>query len=159
MALKICSDRVEPFFPPRRKRGGPAEPQLCRQRPRKNFSIRSAEWQAMICSRASDAGCRLDYIQPVHLRTAAIPFEELIQVAAAREFSGVTDVSRAATQKIGVERENDVGLLHAVNRVEVTAEGELRAFARAVADGRLPLVPLGFRKKRQQRLNLCGERR
>jgi len=58
-------------------------------------------------------------------------------------------VSRAATKEIGIERKDDVGLLRAINGVEVAAKGELRALARAVANSRLPLVPLGLRKKRQ----------
>src|SRR5437016_13128239 len=109
----------------------------------------------MIRSGPGNAWRRLDYIQPVHLRAAAIPFEELIQVAAARKFARVADVSRAAAQEIGVERKDDGSLLHAVDGVDVAAEGQLRAFARAVAGGGVPLVPPGFRNRGQQRLNLC----
>src|SRR5260370_5160111 len=77
-----------------------------------------------------------------------------IQLPAPRKFCRIPDVSWAAAQEIGIERKDDVSLLRAVNRVEVPAKGQLRALARAVADGRLPLVPLGLRKKRQERLNL-----
>src|SRR5438067_10093028 len=113
----------------------------------------------MICSRASDAGCGFNHVQTVHLRAAAVPFEELVQVAAARKFSRVADVSRATAQEIRVEREDDVGLLRTIDRINVAAKGKLRAFARAVADGWLPLMPFSLRKKRQQRLNLRSERR
>jgi len=81
-----------------------------------------------------------------------------IQFAAAREFSRVANMSRAAAQEIGIERKNDVSILRAINRIDVASKGELRALARAVADSWLPLVPLGFRKQRQERLNLRGER-
>src|SRR5437016_8280985 len=107
----------------------------------------------MIRGRTGDAGRRLDHIQPVHGVAGAIQF------AAARGFLRVANVSRTAAQKVGIERKDDVSPLRAINRVEVAAEGELRALARAVTYGGLPLVPCGLRKKRQERLNLCRERR
>ncbi len=107
----------------------------------------------MIRGRTGDAGRRLNHIEPVHRVTRAT------QLAAAREFSRVADVSRAATQEIGIERKDDIGLFREIHRVEVVAKGKLRAFTRAVADGGLPLVPFGLRKKRKERLNLRGQRR
>src|SRR5713226_464113 len=107
----------------------------------------------MIRSSTGDARRRLDHIEPVRRVTRAIQF------AAPRKFSRIPDVPRAAAQEIGIERKDDVSLLWPINRVEVAAKGELRALARAVADGRLPLVPLGLRKNRQERLNLRGNRR
>src|SRR5882762_7720013 len=68
-------------------------------------------------------------------------------------------MSRATAKKVRIERKDNVSLLGPVNSVEVASESKLRAFARAVADGGFPLVPLGLRKKRQQRLNLRGKRR
>src|SRR5260370_31830511 len=96
-------------------------------------------------------GCarrRLNHVAPVR----GVAWS--IQLAAPRKFSRMPDVSWAAAQEIGMERKDDVSLGRAVNGVEVPAKGQLRALARAVADGRLPLVPLGLRKKRQERLNL-----
>src|SRR5882672_12282676 len=106
----------------------------------------------MIRGGAGNARSRLNHIEPIHRVGRAV------QLASARKFSGVANVSRAAAEEIRIERKDDVGLFRAVNRVEVTAESELRAFARAIADGGLPLMPFGLRKKRQERLNLRGER-
>src|SRR5260370_32240164 len=64
---------------------------------------------------------------------------------------------RSAAKKIRIERKDDVGFLRAIHRIEVSPKSELGAFTRTVADGRLPLVPLRLRKKRQQRLNLRGK--
>src|SRR6266852_5534650 len=107
----------------------------------------------MIRGRPGDAGRRLNHIEPVHRVVRAS------ELAAPRKFSRVPDVPRAAAKEIGIERKDDVSLLRAINRVEVAAKRKLRALACTVADGRLPLAPLGLRKKRKQRLNLRGERR
>src|SRR5260370_39413365 len=64
---------------------------------------------------------------------------------------------RSAAKKIRIERKDDVGFLRAIHRIEVSPKSELGAFTRAVADGRLPLVPFRLRKKSQQRLNLRGK--
>jgi len=97
----------------------------------------------MIRGCSGDARRRLNHIEPIHRIVRAI------QLAAPREFSRVADVPRAAAKEIGIERKDDVSLFRAIDRVDVAAKGELRAFARAVADGGFPLVPLGLRKKRQ----------
>src|SRR5260370_20664955 len=107
----------------------------------------------MIRGRAGNAGRRLNHIEPVHRVVRAS------ELAAPRKFSRVTDVSRAAAQEIRIERKDDVSFFRAVNRVEVAAKRKLGALARTVADSGLPLVPLGLRKKRQERLNLRGQRR
>src|SRR6266849_2153944 len=153
MFLEIFGDGVEPLLRLRRKRSGTAEPELRCQRTSEEIHFGSPQGQTMIRGRTGDAGRRLDNIEPVHRVSRAI------QLAAPREFSRVADVSRAAAQEIGIERKDNVSLLRPVNRVEVVAKGKLRTLARAVADGRLPLVPLGLRKKCQERLNLCGKRR
>src|SRR6267154_6287445 len=106
----------------------------------------------MIRGGAGNARSRLNHIEPIHRVGRAV------QLASARKFSGVANVSRAAAEEIRIERKDDVGLFRAVNRVEVTAESELRTFARAVADGRVPLMPLSLGKECQERLNLCCER-
>src|SRR5260370_9092678 len=134
-------------------------PDRCGQRSSKDLYFRSAQGQTMIRGRTGHTGCRLNHVQPVHLRAAAIPFEELIQIAAARKFPGVANVSRPTAQEIGIEREDDFGLFDTINRIEIAPESELRTLARAVTDRRLPLMPFSFRKSRQKRLNLCGERR
>src|SRR5258708_25769085 len=95
----------------------------------------------MIRGRTGDAGRRLDHIEPVHRVVRAI------QLAAAREFSCIAAVSRATAQEIRIERKDNVSLLRAINRVEVAAKGELRALARAVADGGVPPVPPGLPAK------------
>src|SRR5205814_9704172 len=150
MLAKIFRYRVEPFFAARwLGRTVDRRPaaiccevdDLCDKRTREEFHFRSAQRQPMIRSGPGNAWRRLDYIQTVHLRAAAVPFEELVQVAAARKLSRVADVSRATAQEIRVEREDDVGLLRTIDRINVAAKGKLRAFARAVANGGLPLMP------------------
>src|SRR5260370_31102244 len=142
VVLKTLGDGVEPLLRVRGNRGGAAEPELRRQRTREELYFRSPQWQAMIRGRPGDARGRLDHIQPVHCVVRAV------QLAPSREFSRIADVARTAAQEIGIERKDDVRFFQAVNRVEVAAKGKLRALARAVADGSLPLVPLGLRTKR-----------
>jgi len=152
MVLKILGDSVEPLLRACRSGSGTAETELRRQRTSEELNFGSPQGQTMIRSRSGDARSWLDDVEPVHRIVRAI------QLAAAREFSRVADVTGAAADEIRIERKDDVSLFWAVNRVEVTAESELRAFARAVADGRFPLMPLSLGKECQERLNLCRER-
>src|ERR1700674_3091900 len=101
----------------------------------------------MIRARTRHTRRRLDHVQPVHLATFAIDFRVLIELAAAVELFHVANMARTTGKEIGIEREDDLGLLRAVNGVDVIAKSELRAPARPVTDGRLPLVPLGLRIK------------
>src|SRR6267378_2230160 len=134
-------------------------PNPCGQRSSEDLYFQSAQGQTMIRGRTGHTGRGLNHIQAIHLAAKAIDYRELIQIAAARKFPDVANVSRPAAQEIGIEREDDFGLFDTINRIEITPESELRTLARAVADRRLPLVPFGFRKKGQQRLNLSGKRR
>ena len=137
-----------------------AEAELSGQRTGEEFNLGGAQRQAMIGAGAGDARGRLDDIEPIHLISdCRLDWARFGQLAAARKFSGVANVAGAAAKEIGIEREDHFRFFHAIDGVEVAAEGKLRAFARAVAYGRLPLMPLGFRKERQDGLNLGGERR
>src|SRR6267154_6783419 len=145
---------------------------------REEFHIGSTQGQAMIGRRAGDSGRGFDHVKATHRVDNAfrnycsvqdlgrygrpdcgIDFLGFVHIAAAREFSRVANVSRAAAQEIGIERKDDVSFFRTIDGVDVAAEGEFRAFARTIADSGLPLVPFGFRKKGQQRLNLRGKRR
>ena len=66
------------------------------------------------------------------------------------ELARVAQAAGPAAEEVGVEREDDVGLLEAVLRVDGLAEREPRAGARVVAARRLPLVPLRRREAREQ---------
>ena len=62
-------------------------------------------------------------------------------------------------EKVGVEREDHVGLVELVSGLDRPAERQLRASDDVVAIDRLVLVPLGLGKMLQQRLQLVGQRR
>src|SRR6266403_2289794 len=150
--LEIFGDGIEPLLRIGRKGRRTAKPELCCQRTREELHFRSPQRQSVIRGRTGHARRRLDDVEPVHGVMRSIQFAPL------REFSRIADVSRAAAQEIGIERKDNISLLRAINRVEVAAKSELGTLARAVTDSRLPLVPLGLRKKRQERLNLSGKR-
>src|SRR5258708_15345836 len=81
------------------------------QRARELLHFGGAQWQSMIGRRACDAGRRLNDIQAIHLAAKAIDYRELIQIAAARKFSRIGNVSRSAAPKIRIERKDNVSFL------------------------------------------------
>src|SRR5712664_1040621 len=135
MLPKVLRHGVEPFFATewwdgggkcycqRAKLGDTSDP--CGQRAREKLHLRSPQRQAMIRRRAGDARRRLHHIQPVHLVRNAV------QLATARKFSRVADVSRPAAEEIGVQREEHVRFFRAINSVDVISKRQLPTFARA----------------------------
>ena len=77
--------------------------------------------------------------------------------AAFGEFARVSQRAWATAEEIGVEREDDVGLIEMVLSVDVLAEGEPGAGARVVAARRIPLMPLRRREACEQIADLRGE--
>src|SRR5215472_1121955 len=82
----------------------------------------------------------------------------LVELAAFVKVSHVADVAGSAGKKIGVDRKNNLGVFRAVDRVDVTSESEFCALARAVSDGRFPLMPFRQGIKGQNILQIRGER-
>ena len=84
----------------------------------------------------------LDHVQPVHVA---------VGIAALGEVADVADISRKTRiQKVGVERDDYVGLFKIVARLDRLAEGQLRAFEHVVAIDRLVHMPLGLRINLQE---------
>jgi hypothetical protein len=75
------------------------------------------------------------------------------------EVARIAKRRRSAAEEVGVERQDDVGLLEAVLRVDEGAERHLRADARVVAARRIPLVPFRRREAGEQIADLRRERR
>ena len=75
------------------------------------------------------------------------------------EIARVPKTAGAAAEEIGVEREDDVGLVEPVLRLDVFTEREHRARAGVLAARWIPLVPLRLRKPREQIADLGRERR
>jgi len=153
MLLEVFRDNFQPLFGSRRKTRGCVNAELSSKCSGKQFDFRGASRQTMIGAGACHARRWLNHVQAIHRVARAR------QLAATREFSSVTDVCWSAAEKIGVERNDHVGLFEAINGADVGSKGELSAFARPVACGRLPLVPFGLRIERQKRLNLRRQRR
>src|SRR5258708_38376477 len=84
----------------------------------------------------------------VHARTAALG--EVVRVADARG---------AARQEVGVERDDDIGLVEVIDGVRRAAGPLLRRGARAVARDWIPLVPLRFRERLSDERDLVVDRR
>src|SRR5260370_42550507 len=99
----------------------------------------------MIRGRAGDRRRWLDNVQTIHLAAGTPCFLKLIQFAAAIKLLHVANMSRPTGQEIGIQRQDDLGLLRTINRVDVAAEGKLGALARPVAAGWLPLLPAPLR--------------
>src|SRR5882724_8118223 len=103
MLSKVLRHGVEPFFAAgwwdgggkcnrqRVKLADSSDP--CGQRAREKLHLRSPQRQAMIRRRTRDARRRLHHVQPVHLVGNAV------QLASARKFSRVSDVSRPAAEE------------------------------------------------------------
>src|ERR1700675_1749398 len=107
----------------------------------------------MIGARTSDGRRRLNDVEPVHCVARAAQF------AAAVKLLHVADMPRAAGKKIGIQRENDIGLFRTVHGVDIAPKGELAPFASAVASSGLPLMPLGAGNLFQDISDLRAKRR
>ena len=74
-----------------------------------------------------------------------------IGIAALGEVADVADVAgESGVEKVGVERDDHVGLFKVVARLDRLAESQLRAFEHVVAIDRLVDVPLGLRINLQE---------
>src|SRR5439155_9242693 len=92
------------------------------------------ERQTMIRSSAGGCRHRLDRVETIHTLG-------LLGVAARGEIACVAEAAAPAAEEIGVERDDHVGLVDPVLRVDVLVECELCAGARAVGARRIPLMP------------------
>src|SRR5258708_15359215 len=100
---------------------------------------------------------RLDDVQTVHLAASVTGVGKLIELAVAVKVLHVPDVPGSAGEKIGVERQNDFRLFQPVHGADVTAKGQLGAFAHAVAAGGLPPMPFPPRPKLPQAFQLLAD--
>ena len=88
----------------------------------------------MIGARAGIGRVAFDGVETIELRLVAF------EAAPRREPTGMTDARGPRAEEVGVEREDDVGLVDGVLRVDIVAEGELAACPRVVTAGN-PDVP------------------
>src|SRR5437899_12890256 len=99
------------------------------------FDRRRPEGEAMIRARAGERRQGFDRIETVHTVGALGP-------APPSEVARVPQAARSATEEVGIEREDHVGAIEAVLRLDVIAECELRAGAGVLTARRIPLMPL-----------------
>src|SRR5688572_25335347 len=95
----------------------------------------------------------LDRIQAIELRTIAF------DATAGRERARVFQAVVPGAEKIGVERQDDVGAIHGVLGIDVFAERQPAALARVVTAEWLPLHPLRPREPAEELLRLRAKRR
>ena len=108
------------------------------------------EREPVIGPRAGRRRHALERVQPIHPGgiLGPPPRAEVTRVAKSRW---------SASENVGIEREDDVGAIQAVLRVDVLAERELCAAARVLAAGRIPLMPGGGREACQEVADLRGQ--
>ena len=115
------------------------------------FDLGATQRQAVVGGGAGGAGRALDHVQPVHVRRLAA------HLAARGELAHEAQARRVRGDEVGLEAQDDVGLVEAVLRLDRLAEGEDRARARVVAAGRLPAHPLRLREAGEGARHLRGE--
>ena len=139
MRLQILRDGGDPLVGCGiRQRRGPAlsGANRARERPRKGLDLRGAEGQPMIRFRAGQRRRALDGVEAVHLLLV------VGHPAAIGKVARIPHGRRAARQKIGVQRDDDVGFVEVIDGVGLSGGG-----ASAVTSGRIPGMPLGLRER------------
>jgi hypothetical protein len=76
-----------------------------------------------------------------------------------REFPRITQRARSTAEEVRIKRQDDVGLLEAVQRVDVPAERQLCTAACVLAAGGIPLMPFRGRESREHLADLRRQRR
>ena len=94
----------------------------------------------MVGHAAGNGGRGFNHIEPVHGRLL------LAHASLVAELARVAYGCRSRTQKIGAQGEDDVGLLEAVNRIDILAKGQQRAPAHVIGVDGFVLMPLGLRE-------------
>ena len=107
------------------------------QRPGELLDVGGAQRQPVVGLGSRGGGGGLDDVQPVHLGLVAA------DAPARRELAGIAQEGGAGSEKIGIERNDDLGVGEVVPGVDRLAEGLDRGGAGAVRPGGIPLVPLG----------------
>src|SRR5579864_8450607 len=95
----------------------------------------------------------LDNIEAVDLGDRALG-----QIAAGGKIARVTNVPRAGSEKVRIQRNDNVCLVEAIHRINRLAEGESRTFPDAIATAWFILMPFRFRKLLQQAVKLSRKR-
>jgi hypothetical protein len=124
------------------------------QRAGEPVDLAGLERQAVVGAAAGDRRGRFHDVEPAEaIRVGVDP-------APRREGAGVLDAEGVlGGEEVGVERDDDRGLLEVVDRFDVFAEGDAGAGAGVVPRGRIPLDPPGFRVPGEDLLDLSGQRR
>ena len=133
-----------------RKRSAAAQAQFRGERASELPNFGHLQRQTMIRARSRDGRRRLNDIEPVH-RVAGPA-----QLAAAVKLLHVADMAWPAGQEIRIQRKNNVCLFRTIHGADIASESELAAFPRAIAPGRLPLVPLRAGDMFEDALDLRG---
>src|SRR5690606_9425611 len=108
--------------------------------------------QAMIGERARNRDRRLDRVDAIHCRRA------VLQRATSDDVAGITHAAWRELQQVGIERDDDAGLLEVVVRLDILAKGGLRTHARSIAS-RLVGDPASLGQRLEQSLHLAAKGR
>ena len=161
--LQVLGDGGEPFRLGRRERSAGLKPLAptspADQRLRDLRSRAAASMSLGLAAAGGGRRARRSTSACVSIAYSRFMRRGVFRAAPRGEVARVAEAAGPAGEEVGVEREDDVGLVEAVLRVDVLAEGELRARARVLAARRIPLMPLGRRKLARGVADLRGERR
>ncbi len=136
----------------RRLAGGAGDTEPGGNRPRQGRNVARLQRQAVVGLRAGVGRNALGDVEPGHLRGARA------DPPPRREVPGVAQLAGAGIEQVGVQREDHVGLVEAIDGLDVLAEGLFGAGPGVVRSDRFVLNPLGLRHGRQQALDLRPER-
>ncbi len=158
MVLEVLADCGDPFVIDRSNRAGrdrlrPTRAHRSGEVAGKTFDVGGADGQPVLSLRAGQRWRAFDHVQPVHLlRIVGHP-------PAIGEIPRVANHPGSATEEIGVERDDDVGLVEVIDGVARRARRLTEAETSAVGRDRVVLVPAGLRVVLENRRHDFRERR
>ena len=142
MVLQVFGDGSQPFFSQGAGSGGCLSTAGAKRRSetaREPFDVGRTDRQPVLRLRSGQRRRALDHVKPIHpLRVVGHP-------PAVGKVTGVADHRRADTEKIGVERHDDVGLVEVVDGVAGRAGRLTQAQPSTIGRDRIILMPMGLR--------------
>ncbi len=155
MRGQVLGDRAdERLAAGRRGAAGAADADGGGQRAGEPVDLAALQRQAMVGAAAGDRRRRFDDVEPAQTIRVGVDAAARRKGARVLHAEGVL-----GGQEVGVERDDDRGLLEVVDRFDVVAEGDPGAGAGVVPRRRIPLDPLGLGKAGQDLLDLGGQGR
>jgi len=142
VCLQILHQGVQPGFiqPPGQPGGLHLEPQATGQMTRHRLDSRRRQGQPVVGAGAGDGGAGFQHVEAVHRGVIGV------DLAPCGERPGVAQPERSLTEKIAVQRDDDLGPIHPAAGLQRFAEGHLGALVDGPPVHRIVLVPAKLRK-------------